>query len=51
MTFGVTLIWTAWNTSRPARSMAQAFSKAMSMFARWAAIRALMTRSTLPPAR
>ena len=51
MTLGVTLICTAWSTSRPARSMAEAFSKGISMLERWAAIKALMTRSTLPPAR
>ena len=51
MTFGVTDICTASNTSRPARSIAQAFSNAIGMFARCAAIRALITRSTLPPAR
>ena len=51
MTFGVTDICTASNTSRPARSIAHAFSNAIGMFARCAAIRALITRSTLPPAR
>ena len=51
MTFGLTLICTASSTSRPARSMAQARSKVRLMAARCAAIRASMTRSTLPPAR
>ena len=51
MTFGLTLICTASSTSRPARSMAQARSKVRLIAARCAAIRASMTRSTLPPAR
>ena len=51
MTLGVTLMVTASNTLRPARSMAEAFSKDRFMPARSAAIRALTTLSTLPPAR
>ena len=51
MTFGLTLVWTASRTSRPARSMAQARSKSRSMSARCAAISARVTRGTSPPAR
>ena len=50
ITLGVTLICTACSTSRPARSMADAFSKGISILERWAAMSALITRSTLPPA-
>ena len=51
MTLGLTLICTASSTLRPARSMAAARSKVSGILARSAAIRALTTRSTLPPAR
>ena len=51
MTLGLTLVCTASRTSRPARSMAQALSKSRSRSARWAAIRARITRGTSPPAR
>ena len=51
MTFGSTLILTASSTFRPARSMAAARSNESSMDALSAAIRALTTAPTLPPAR
>ena len=51
MTRGLTLTCTASSTLRPARSMAAARSKDNSICARWAAMRASTTRSTLPPAR
>ena len=51
MTLGFTLIFTASRTSRPARSIAAAFSKGSSMPALSDAINALTTLSTLPPAR
>ncbi len=51
ITRGFTLTWTACSTSRPARSIAAARSNPKSIPARWAAIKAFTTRSTLPPAR
>ena len=51
ITFGLTLIFTASKTFRPARSIAAAFSNGKSMPARSAAISASTTPSTLPPAR
>ena len=51
MTLGFTLVWTASRMSRPARSMAVAvFQSSRSMLALLAAIMALMTRGTSPPA-
>jgi hypothetical protein len=51
MTLGLTLVLTASKTSRPARSMAVARWKVRGMLALLAAIRALLTRITSPPAR
>ena len=51
MTFGLTLVWTASSTFRPARSMAAARLYESGMSARLAAIRARTTLGTLPPAR
>ena len=51
MTLGMTDIFTASSTSRPARSMAAARLNGMAMLALSAAIIALTTRTTLPPAR
>ena len=51
MTFGLTLIFTASSTSRPARSIAVARWKLSSMLALSADMRARITASTLPPAR
>ena len=51
MTFGLTDIFTASSTLRPARSMALDCSKVSWIWALWAAISASTTRSTLPPAR
>ena len=51
MTLGFTLVCTASRMSRPARSMAVAVFQGSSMLALLAAIIALMTRCTLPPAR
>ncbi len=51
ITLGVTLICTACSTSRPARSIAAVRSNPMSIPARCAAMSALTTRSTFPPAK
>ena len=51
ITFGMTDIFTASSTSRPARSIAAARLKGSWMFALSAEISALTTRATLPPAR
>ena len=51
ITFGLTDICTASNTSRPAKSMAAERSKVNSIVARSAAINASTTRSTSPPAK
>ena len=51
ITFGFTLVCTASRMSRPARSMAVAVFHGSSMFALLAAIMALTTRWTSPPAR
>ena len=51
MTLGMTDIFTASSTSRPARSMAAARLNGMTMLALSAEIMALTTRTTLPPAR
>jgi len=51
ITLGLTLVCTASSTSRPARSMAAAWSNVRGISARWAAINALITLGTLPPAR
>ena len=50
MTFGFTLVCTASRMSRPARSIAVAVFHGRSMLALLAAIIALMTRCTSPPA-
>ena len=50
ITFGYTLVCTADNTSRPAKSIAVAISKVRSMPALEAAINASTTLSTFPPA-
>ena len=49
ITLGLTLVCTASNTSRPARSMAVAFSKGRSMLAFEADTSAWTTRCTCPP--
>jgi hypothetical protein len=51
MTFGITDIFTASSTSRPARSIAAARLKGISMLALSAEMSALTTRTTFPPAR
>ncbi|CZR93969.1 hypothetical protein CDFC105_33146 [Clostridioides difficile] len=51
ITFGLTDICTASNTSLPAKSMAAPRSNGKSISARCAAMFASTTRSTLPPAR
>jgi hypothetical protein len=51
MTFGVTLVFTASSTSRPARSMPAAVRKSRSMPARLALMSAVTTFCTRPPAR
>lgn len=51
MTFGLTDIWTASNTFRPARSMADAILKSRLMLAFCADTSAWMTFGTLPFAR
>ena len=51
MTLGYTLVCTASSTSRPARSIAVACLKFRSNLALWAAMMALVTSGTLPPAR
>src|SRR5947207_946214 len=48
ITLGLTLVWTASSTFRPARSMAVAVSQSRSILARWATMRAWTTRRTLP---
>jgi hypothetical protein len=51
MTFGMTDIFTASNTSRPARSMAAARLKGKGMLALSADIMEFTSRTTFPPAR
>ncbi len=51
MTFGLTLVWMASSTLRPARSMPDAVLKSSGMPARSAAIIARTTFWTRPPAR
>ena len=51
MTLGLTLVCTASRMSRPARSMAVAVFQVRSMLALLAAISAVTTLGTLPPAR
>ena len=51
ITLGITDIFTAASTSRPARSMAAARLKGITMFALSAEIMALTTLTTFPPAR
>ena len=51
MTLGLTLVFTASRTSRPARSMAAAVFHGRSMPALWAAMTAVAVFGTLPRAR
>ena len=51
ITLGITDIFTAASTSRPARSMAAARLKGIAMFALSAEIMAFTRLTTLPPAR
>ncbi len=51
MTLGLTEVWTASRTLRPARSIAAARLYDSGMSARLAAINARTTLGTLPPAR
>jgi hypothetical protein len=51
ITLGLTEVCTASSTSRPARSMAVASRKSSLMFARFAAMSAMTTLRTRPPAR
>ena len=51
ITFGLTDIWTASATLRPARSIAAAMRKSSAIFAFWAEMSAVTTLGTLPPAR
>ncbi len=51
ITLGLTLIFTASNTSLPAKSIAAAFSNCRSISALCAAINAFTTLSTFPPAK
>ena len=51
ITFGLTDIWTASATLRPAKSIAAAMRKSSAIFAFWAEMSAVTTLGTLPPAR